>query len=171
MNIKRVIIYVVLILIAVVGGGYIININIEANDTREISKSEENVSGDRNVQNVSGYTFETTDKNVINKEFDGEYLDSFITIALEQEEEFLVNLKGIDSSSKVYLINPDNGETTPLEYNDGIFTTRVKLSKDINYGIIIDYSLLGGIRIVEDINSINKEQLVKDMLTSMGCGL
>jgi DNA-binding cell septation regulator SpoVG len=169
-NKKIVIICAALIFVVVITGGFIININRDAANASEISRDKENVSDDKIEQMVSGYSFETTQKNVINKEFDGTYLDSFITVALEQEE-FLVNIKGIDSNSKVFIINPDSGETIPVEYKDGEFSVSVKLDKDVNYGIIIDYSLLGAIRIVEDLNTINNEQLVKEMLMSMGCGL
>ncbi len=166
-----IIIYIVLIFIVVLTGGFIISKNRnEAADTSEKPKEKVETIDDENKQIVSGYTFETTEKNVINKEFDGTYLDSFITVAREHDE-FLVNIKGIDSNSKVNIINPDSGDTIPVEYEDGVFSVTVKLDKDINYGIIIDYSLLGSIRIVEDLNTINNEQLVKEMLMSMGCGL
>lgn len=170
MNKKIVIICAALIFVVVITGGFIININRDTADTNEISSDKENVSDEKNEQMVSGYSFETTKKNVINKEFDGTYLKSFITVA-EEQEEFLVNIKGIDSNSKVYIINPDSGDTIPVEYKDEEFSVSVKLDKDVNYGIIIDYTLLGGIRIVEDLDTINNEQLVKDMLMSMGCGL
>lgn len=170
MNKKIVIICVALIVAVAITGGFIINKNRDAANASEITSDKENVSDDKNEQMVSGYSFETTEKNVINKEFDGTYLDSFITVALEQEE-YLVNIKGIDSDSKVFIINPDSGDTIPVEYKDDEFSINVKLVKDVNYGIIIDYSLLGSIRIVEDLNTINNEQLVKEMLMSMGCGL
>lgn len=170
MNKKIVIICVALIVVVAITGGFIIIKNRDAANASEITSDKENVSDDKNEQMVSGYSFETTEKNVINKEFDGTYLDSFITVALEQEE-FLVNIKGIDSDSKVFIINPDSGDTIPVEYKDDEFSINVKLDKDVNYGIIIDYSLLGSIRIVEDLNTINNEQFVKEMLMSMGCGL
>ena len=51
---------------------------------------------------ISGYSFEKIKNNVINKEFDGKYLDPFITIALKQDE-FSINLKGI---KKEMFFNP-----------------------------------------------------------------
>ncbi|QAS61880.1 hypothetical protein [Clostridium septicum] len=59
------------------------------------------LSGKSEREVISGYSFEKIKNNVINKEFDGKYLDPFVTIALEQDE-FSINLKGIKKESKVF---------------------------------------------------------------------
>lgn len=60
---------------------------------------------------------------------------------------------------------------TQLKYNNGRFSTNTILDKDINYGIIVDYTLVGSIRVVENLDEINQEQLFRDILIGLGCGL
>lgn len=119
---------------------------------------------------VSGYSFEVIKKDVINKTLSGEDLDSFVTV-VEAKDEFTINVEGIEESSKVFVISPPTGEMTPLKYENGKFTTKIKLEKDINYAIIKDYGVVGSIRVVEDIKSINEDQLFQEILIALGCGL
>lgn len=58
-----------------------------------------------------------------------------------------------------------------MEYKDDKFSTKAKLDTDKNYGIIIDYSLVGAIRVVEDINKINEDKLFEEILIGIGCGI
>lgn len=166
---KRLIVYGVLVfIIGIVIGGFMI---ILSNNSKP-SKPDNNATVNENSHEkvASGYSLETTDKNVINKELKGEYLDSMVTIALKQDE-FSINLKGIDSNSEVFLINPGTGDMNPMKYSDGKFSVKAKLETDITYGIIINYKLSGSIRVVNDLNTIDKDQLYRDILISMGCGL
>lgn len=176
---KKSIIYILAVfIIGVLIGGFIISTanKDKSNDvvieSRTKNNNEVGSSEEKNTHKIdeSMYSLETTEDNIISKELKGEYLDKLVTIALQQEE-FSVNLTGVDSSSEVYLINPNNGEMMPLKYEDGRFSAKVKLDKDITYGIIINYKLSGSIRVVEDLNAIDKDQLFRDILISMGCGL
>lgn len=125
-------------------------------------------SGGKKV--VSGYSFEVIKKDVINKTLSGEDLDSFVTV-VESQDEFTVNVDGIDESSKVFIISPPTGEMTPLNYENGKFTTKIKLEQDINYAIIKNYGVVGSIRVVDNIKTINEDQLFKEILIGLGCGL
>lgn len=154
---KKVILYVFIIVIigALIGG------------TLAIIKSK----NDKAIEtHIGGYSFETTEKNVINKKLEGKYLESFVTVA-ENQEEFTVNVEEVDSTSNVFIINPNTGDMTQLKYNNGRFSTNTILDKDINYGIIVDYTLVGSIRVVENLDEINQEQLFRDILIGLGCGL
>ena len=167
---KKTIIYILVVFImGTLIGGFIISLT---NKSKESTTSivSNNISEDAHKKNISGYSFESTDKNIINKELKGEYLDSFVTVA-EMQDEFTVNVKGVESSSNIFLINHDTGEMVPMEYNNGEFSVKVNLDKDITYGIIMDYKLVGSIRVVEDLNTVNQDQLFRDILISMGCGL
>lgn len=155
---KRIIIYALLVFVVGLIIGGIIN----------LKKDKVNASNNKTI--VSGYSFETTKSDIINKKLDADYLDSFVTVALKQNE-FTVNLEGIDSNSKVFIINPKTGEMINMKYNNGKFFVKTKFAENINYGIIKDYKLIGSIRVVNNLNSINKEKLFKDILISLGCGL
>ncbi|WP_315081102.1 hypothetical protein [uncultured Clostridium sp.] len=164
---KKIIIYTLIIFIVGVLGGVLINSNQgEVFNIQNIFKSN-----DKNHKEiVSGYSFEITEKNVINKEFDGDYLNSFVTVALQQEY-FSVNLEGIDSDSEAFIINPNTGDMMPMEYNNNTFSTNVSLENNITYGIILDYKLVGAITVVNDLNNIDKDKLFRDILITLGCGL
>lgn len=166
MNRKKIIIYGVLILIIGIIIGALYNKSLESahsNDNIELSSGE-------HEEMVEGYFFKTTKKDVIEKEFDGEYLNSFVTVA-EPHEEFLINVKGINKDTNVYMVNPTTGDMTPMEYKDESFTVKVSLDKDINYGIIMDYKLVGSIRVVDDLDKIEQDKLFRDILVGLGCAL
>ena len=107
---------------------------------------------------------------MINKEYDGTYLKSFVTVA-EQQDEFIINLNGINSDSEVMMIDPNNGDMKPMDYENGVFTLKASLDNDITYGIIIDFKLSGSIRVVNDLNSVDKDKLFNEILIALGCGL
>lgn len=127
-------------------------------------------SGKSSRKIVSGYSFEISEKNVINKKYDGEYLDSFVTVAKVQDN-FSINIEEVSADKNVYIIDPTDGEMMPMEYKDGKFSTKVELDTEINYGIIIDYSLVGSIRVVEDIKTIDEDKLFEEILIGIGCGI
>ncbi|MDU1117319.1 MAG: hypothetical protein E7J99_16020 [Clostridium butyricum] len=52
-----------------------------------------------------------------------------------------------------------------------VYTVNMKFNNDINYGIIVDYKLVGSIRVVNDLNDIDEDKLFRDILISLGCGL
>lgn len=173
-NKKLIFIMILVLIIGVLVGGTIVTLsNRNKADDKTIDTTEERnevTTEENNEKDSFGYSFEVTDKNVINKELQGEYLNSFITVALKQKE-FTINLKGIDSNNEVFLINSDAGKMTELKYKDGIFSVKANLEKDITYGILIDYKLVGSIRVVEDLNTIDKDELFRDILAGMSCGL
>ena len=128
-------------------------------------------SNSSEIQTFGDYAFEKTKKNVIEKNFDGNYLYPLVTITLNHEN-LSINIKGIDKSKNVFIINPNNGERFKFkldEYNK--FTINMNLEKDIDYGIIMDYKLIGSIRVVDDLNIKNENELYMDILTRLGCGL
>ncbi|MCQ2013471.1 hypothetical protein [Clostridium butyricum] len=165
MNKKIVIFYTLLTL--VIGGviGFLITSKTQ-NTVSSTDTVQENLN-DKKI--VSGYSFEKTNKNIINKEFDGDYLDSFVTVAQIQDE-FTVNLKGVDTDN-VFIIDPVTGEMTNMNKENEVYTVNMKFNNDINYGIIVDYKLVGSIRVVNDLNDIDEDKLFRDILISLGCGL
>lgn len=165
MNKKIVIFYTLLTL--VIGGviGFLITSKTQ-NTVSSTDTVQENLN-DKKI--VSGYSFEKTNKNIINKEFDGDYLDSFVTVAQIQDE-FTVNLKGVDTDN-VFIIDPVTGEMTNMSKENEIYTVNMKFNNDINYGIIVDYKLLGSVRVVDNLNDIKEDELFRDILISLGCGL
>lgn len=163
---NRVIVYTLLILSIGLVGIFISKLNTE--EVESFIHKFENDSNHKEI--VGGYSFEKIDSNVINKEFDGDYLDSFVTVALEQDE-FSVNLKGIDSGRNVFIINPNNGEMISIQNNNGVFSGIINLESDINYGIIMDYKLIGSIRVVKNLNDIDDNKLFRNILIGLGCGL
>ncbi len=165
MNKKIVIFYTLLTL--VIGGviGFLITSKTQ-NTVSSTDTVQENLN-DKKI--VSGYSFEKTNKNIINKEFDGDYLDSFVTIA-QIKDEFTVNLKGVDTDN-VFIIDPVTGEMTNMSKENEVYTVNMKFNNDINYGIIVDYKLVGSIRVVNDLNDIDEDKLFRDILISLGCGL
>lgn len=153
MNRKKIAIFI--LLVVVIAGGII---GIVVNSERSSRKI------------VSGYSFEISEKDVIKKKYDGKYLDSFVTVAKVQDD-FTINLEEVSSDRNVYIIDPSDGSVIPMEYKDDKFSTKAKLDTDKNYGIIIDYSLVGAIRVVEDINKINEDKLFEEILIGIGCGI
>lgn len=149
---RKLIIYALMIFIIGIAGGYVIS------------------TKNSNQRVVSGYVFELIEENIVTKKFDGDRLNSFVTIA-EPQEKFEVNVEEIDSSSDVFIINPMNGKRESMEYKDGKFVTEIDLEEGINYGIIKDYTLIGSIRVVDDIDTIDENKLFTDILISLGCGL
>ena len=128
-------------------------------------------SNDSKTQTWGNYTFEKTKKTIIEKNFDGNYLYPLVTIALDQDT-FSIKLKGLDKDKNVYIINPDNGKKSKLKLDENnIFSINTSFEKDTNYGIIMDYKLIGSIRVVDDLNIKNENELYMDILTRLGCGL
>ncbi len=165
MNKKILIFYTLLTL--VIGGVIGFLITSKAQNTVSSTDTVQENLNDKKI--VSGYSFEKTNKNIINKEFDGDYLDSFVTVAQIQDE-FTVNLKGVDTDN-VFIIDPVTGEMTNMSKENEVYTVNMKFNNDINYGIIVDYKLVGSIRVVNDLNDIDEDKLFRDILISLGCGL
>lgn len=170
MSNKKIIIYISVIFIIGLIIGVTININSENSENNGRAIKSEDVNDSKHEKIVSGYSFEVIDKNVINKEFDGTYLNRFVTV-VDNHDEYEINVSGIPEENNVYIINPMTGEMTNLEYNNGIFSLKTKLEKDINYGILNGYGLVGSIRVVDNIDSINSDKLFNDILIGLGCGL
>lgn len=53
----------------------------------------------------------------------------------------------------------------------GRFSVNTSLEKDINYGIIMDYKLIGSVRVLENLDIPDKDNLYRDILKKLGCGL
>lgn len=169
MNKKNMIIIGVLILSIGIIIGVAAN-SLKNTQNNNVSDNSTELTDDDHEKMVSGYFFKTTKKNVIEKEFDGEYLNSFVTVA-EPQDEFSIDIKGISEGTEVYMINPINGDIMPMEYKDGIFSLKTVLNKDINYGIIMDYKLVGSVRVVEDLTKMDEDKLFRDILVGLGCAL
>ena len=122
------------------------------------------------IKIVSGHSFEYNKGKTILKEFDGKYLNSFVTIALKREN-FIIELEGVDSNSEVFIINPDTGDMIPFDYDGDKFSANTKLDNDITYGIIIDYALTGAIRVVDNFKDLDEDKLFEEILFKLSCGI
>lgn len=130
-----------------------------------------NWNNSKTIETLGDYAFEKTKDSVITKKFDGNYLYPLVTIALDNKE-IDIRLEDLDEGSNVYLINPETGEEIPLEDNQGgKYSVKTSLEKDIDYGVIMNFKLIGSIRVVDDLDIPNQNKVFTDILTTLGCGL
>lgn len=134
-------------------------------------KKGANYSNSKTIETFGYYAFEKTKDSVITKKFDGNYLYPLVTIALDNKE-IDIRLEDLDEDSNVYLINPETGDEIPIEDNHGgKYSVKTSLEKDIDYGVIMNYKLIGAVRIVDDLDIPNQNKVFTEMLTRLGCGL
>lgn len=129
---------------------------------------------------------ETKEESVIEKEEDreykkvysqnlqinyiGYYIEPLVTIAKEQEG-FNIALNNFEEGKSVYLINPLTGEKTEsINLGNGNFKLEITLERNINYGVLIENSLVGAIRVVNNPEKINGEELFNEVLSTLSCG-
>lgn len=107
----------------------------------------------------------------ITKTFDGSYMKPLITVS-EYKPEFNIKLDGIDEDSELILINSYSGEMIKMDYDkDGKYVLNTTLEKNVDYGILVNYGLTGSIRVVDDLKEVNDEEIYKDIMRRIQCGL
>ncbi|MDU1320275.1 MAG: hypothetical protein E6931_02050 [Clostridium botulinum] len=144
------------ILILTTVGFYIFN-----NEPKDLS--------DNKAENIK--KFDEVYSSEINKSYDGSYLDKIVTM-VDSKEEFNIKINDINKGSKIMIINPSNGEKQDMTYtenNEFVLTT--KLDEGVNYGILMDNKLIGGIRIVNELDKADKEKIYEEVMRSLQCGI
>lgn len=115
--------------------------------------------------------FDEVYSSEINKSYDGSYLDKIVTMA-DAKEEFNIRINDINKGSEVILINSSNGEKQNIIYTDNNeFVLTTKLDKGVNYGILMDNKLIGGIRVVNGLDKADKEKIYEEVMKSLQCGI
>ncbi|WP_291578240.1 hypothetical protein [Clostridium sp. UBA6640] len=115
--------------------------------------------------------FDEVYSSEINKSYDGNYLDRIVTM-VDAKEEFNIKINDINKDSEIILINSLNGEKQDMIYtenNEFILTTR--LDEGVNYGILMDNRLIGGIRVVNELDKVDKEKIYEEVMKSLQCGI
>lgn len=146
MRVKILIILGASILILTAVGFYIFN-----NESKALS--------DNKAENIK--KFDEVYSSEINKSYDGTYLDKIVTM-VDAKEEFNIKINDINKGSKIILINSSNGEKQDMTYTENNqFVLTTKLDEGVNYGILMDNKLIGGIRVVDELDKADKEKYMK----------
>ncbi|EJE7234772.1 hypothetical protein FC820_00920 [Clostridium sporogenes] len=134
-----------------------------------IFNNEPKALSDNKAENIK--KFDEVYSSEINKSYDGTYLDKIVTM-VDSKEEFNIKINDINKGSKIILINPSNGEKQDMTYtenNEFVLTT--KLDEGVNYGILMDNKLIGGIRVVNELDKADKEKIYEEVIRSLQCGI
>lgn len=134
-----------------------------------IFNNEPKALSDNKADNIK--KFDEVYSSEINKSYDGTYLDKIVTM-VDAKEEFNIKINDINKGSKIILINPSNGEKQDMIYtenNEFVLTT--KLDEGVNYGILMDNKLIGGIRVVTELDKADKEKIYEEVMRSLQCGI
>ncbi|HDK7175909.1 TPA: hypothetical protein PTV31_002504 [Clostridium botulinum] len=134
-----------------------------------IFNNEPKALSDNKAENIK--KFDEVYSSEINKSYDGTYLDKIVTM-VDSKEEFNIKINDINNGSKIMLINPSNGEKQDMTYsknNEFVLTT--KLDEGVNYGILMDNKLIGGIRVVNELDKADKEKIYEEVMKSLQCGI
>ena len=150
-------------------------------DTEENNKSEveqsESLEQENNLD-VASYSVKTTNSNNISMLYTGMTLSPVITVGKVSDRPFNIEITDIDEAydigndGKIELVNSETGEFVSFSRNEnGNYRISVELEKDIEYGVLLNKRLVGAVRVVEDLNSIDKEGLYNDISIRLSCGL
>ncbi|MBD5637356.1 hypothetical protein HYI18_01730 [Clostridium botulinum] len=134
-----------------------------------IFNNEPKALSDNKAENIK--KFDEVYSSEINKSYDGSYLDKIVTM-VDPKEEFNIKINGINKGSKIILINSSNGEKQDMNYtenNEFVLTT--KLDEGVNYGILMGNKLIGGIRVVNELDKADKEKIYEEVMKSLQCGI
>lgn len=146
-----------------------IGIGIAGYSYLEEKNNEKNISTSANQNPV--YERIKANGNVIKKSLKNERLDPLITIA-EKHNKFTIQLDGIKDKKKVTLVNTYTGEMMEFKNEgDGKISLDTKLEVGKDYGILIDDTLAGSIKVIESFKGVNMEDLYNQSLRSISCGL
>ncbi|APQ98162.1 hypothetical protein [Clostridium botulinum] len=134
-----------------------------------IFNNESKALSDNKAENIK--KFDEVYSSEINKSYDGTYLDKIVTM-VDAKEEFNIRINDINKGSKIILINSSNGEKQDMTYTENnqiVLTT--KLDEGVNYGILMDNKLIGGIRVVNELDKADKEKIYEEVIKSLQCGI
>lgn len=150
----------------------------KANNESTKVKEEENQVEESNNLDVASYSVKTVKGNEISKLYTGMNLSPVITVAEKNDKPFEIEITDIDEAydigegGKIEMINSETGELIDFTRGeDGYYRLTTNLKEDIEYGILLNQRLVGAVRVVEDLNSINKEGLYNEISVKLSCGL
>ncbi|KEJ03987.1 hypothetical protein VT91_08860 [Clostridium sporogenes] len=134
-----------------------------------IFNNESKALPDNKAENIK--KFDEVYSSEINKSYDGTYLDKIVTM-VDAKEEFNIRINDINKGSKIILINSSNGEKQDMTYTENNqFVLTTKLDEGVNYGILMDNKLIGGIRVVNELDKADKEKIYEEVIKSLQCGI
>ncbi|NFD75875.1 hypothetical protein FC826_03180 [Clostridium botulinum] len=134
-----------------------------------IFNNESKALTDNKAENIK--KFDEVYSSEINKSYDGTYLDKIVTM-VDAKEEFNIRINDINKGSKIILINSSNGEKQDMTYTENNqFVLTTKLDEGVNYGILMDNKLIGGIRVVNELDKADKEKIYEEVIKSLQCGI
>ncbi|KIN82915.1 hypothetical protein [Clostridium botulinum] len=134
-----------------------------------IFNNEPKALSDNKAENIK--KFDEVYSSEINKSYDGSYLDKIVTM-VDAKEKFNIKINDINKDSKIILINSSKGEKQDMTYtenNEFVLTT--KLDENVNYGILMNNKLIGGIRVVNELDKADKEKIYEEVIKSLQCGI
>ncbi|KGO13047.1 hypothetical protein NZ45_14225 [Clostridium botulinum] len=134
-----------------------------------IFNNEPKALSDNKAENIK--KFDEVYSSEINKSYDGSYLDKIVTM-VDAKEKFNIKINDINKDSKIILINSSKGEKQDMTYtenNEFVLTT--KLDENVNYGILMNNKLIGGIRVVNELDKADKEKIHEEVIKSLQCGI
>jgi len=156
MRVKILTILGAIILILTTVGFYIFN-----NESKALSHNK--------AENIK--KFDEVYSSEIKKSYDGSYLDTIVTM-VDAKEEFNIKINDINKDSEVILINSSNGEKQDMTYTENNeFNLTTKLDEGVNYGILMENKLIGGIRVVDGLDKADKEKIYEEVMKSLQCGI
>ncbi|NFB55336.1 hypothetical protein EXM89_06805 [Clostridium botulinum] len=124
---------------------------------------------DNKAENIK--KFDEVYSSEINKSYDGTYLDKIVTM-VDAKEEFNIRINDINKGRKIILINSSNGEKQDMTYTENNqFVLTTKLDEGVNYGILMNNKLIGGIRVVNELDKADKEKIYEEVIKSLQCGI
>ncbi|KEJ03241.1 hypothetical protein N496_01365 [Clostridium botulinum A2B3 87] len=134
-----------------------------------IFNNESKALQDNKAENIK--KFDEVYSSEINKSYNGTYLDKIVTM-VDAKEEFNIRINDINKGSKIILINSSNGEKQDMTYTENNqFVLTTKLDEGVNYGILMDNKLIGGIRVVNELDKADKEKIYEEVIKSLQCGI
>lgn len=162
MKTYKVLILCLSIVIIIASGLVFINKDDKLNNVLKVD-NKDSIGQVNDLEKIEGST--------ITKKFDGIYMSPLVTIS-EEKPEFDIKLEGLNGEEELILINSFSGEMIKMEYGkDKKYHLNTKLDKDIDYGILLDYRLVGSIRIVEDFKKVNEDEIYAEIMKNLQCGL
>lgn len=150
----------------------------EREDTNKIEVNQSEQLEQENNLDIANYSVKIANNNDISMLYTGMNLSPVIMIGEVSDKPFNIEITDVDEAydigegGEIELINSYTGEFMSFSREEnGNYIISVKLEKDIEYGILLNKRLVGAVRVVEDLNSVDKEALYNEISIRLSCGL
>ena len=148
-------------------------------ESNEVKEESTQLLEQENNLDVASYSVKVTKSNDISMLYTGMNLSPIIMIGEASKNPFNIKITDIDEAydlddgnGEIELINSETGDFISFKRDDeGYYNLSAELDKDIEYGILLNKRLVGAIRVVDDLNSVDKQELYNDISTRISCGL